>query len=122
MRVQDKNWGRTRTPENIHAAFEDYLQAIPNRKAKLEALKTFRHEISKILAWFHNQQQIQLYSSSLLFVYEGDPHVHMPAKDKMIDFSHVFYENKLDDNYVHGLMFIDSVFQKIEETTRSVIQ
>jgi 1D-myo-inositol-tetrakisphosphate 5-kinase/inositol-polyphosphate multikinase len=114
VRVRDKNWGRTRTPENIQAAFNDYFQAMPNKKLKAEAIKTFRRELAKICHWFDTQQELQLYSSSLLFVYEGDPHFHLPPKMKMIDFSHVFFEKKHDKNYIHGLKFIDNVFHNIE--------
>jgi 1D-myo-inositol-tetrakisphosphate 5-kinase/inositol-polyphosphate multikinase len=114
VRVQDKNWGRTRTPENIQAAFNDYFQAIPTPKLKSDAIKIFRKELSKISEWFDSQQEIQMYSSSLLFVYEGDPHAQTHAKMKMIDFSHVFYEKQLDENYIHGLKFIDNVFHCIE--------
>uniref|UniRef100_A0A7E4ZZQ7 Kinase n=1 Tax=Panagrellus redivivus TaxID=6233 RepID=A0A7E4ZZQ7_PANRE len=118
-REKDKNWGRTRSPGNIKNAFLEYLEAIPrNPKAWPIVLRTFVHELTLMSNWFATQNSIQLYSSSLLFVYEGDATRPPAATVKMIDFSHVFYDTKRDDNYIHGLSYIKKMFSRIESENR----
>jgi len=112
-RVKDKNWGRTRTHETITAAFEEYLSAMHTKAQKLNVVSAFLHQLNAIKAWFESQRDIQLYSSSLLFVYEGHNN-ETPAIVKMIDFSHVFYEQFVDENYMHGLNYIINKFVHIE--------
>jgi len=59
---------------------------------------------------------LHFYASSLLFVYEGHSQLPSIVDVRMIDFSHVFsMENKpkLDENYIHGLLKIIEIFQKI---------
>ncbi|KAE9556546.1 hypothetical protein FO519_000240 [Halicephalobus sp. NKZ332] len=112
VRVQDKNWGRTRTHNNIGAAFEEYLQAT-STESKKKIVESFLKDLSLISAWFESQEAVQVYSSSLLFVYEGDSSSETLPIVKMIDFSHVFYEEKKDSNYIHGLNYITNQFKNI---------
>ena len=111
--MQDKNWGRTRTHENIQAAFEEYLQAVSSTESKKKVVDNFLETLYSVSAWFDTQAAVQVYSSSLLFVYEGDSTSDTPPNVKMIDFSHVFYEEKKDSNYIHGLDYIIHQFKAI---------
>uniref|UniRef100_A0AC34QUI1 Kinase n=1 Tax=Panagrolaimus sp. JU765 TaxID=591449 RepID=A0AC34QUI1_9BILA len=110
VRIQDKNWGRTRTHENIQEAFEEYLQAAPTEHIRKQIISGFIRQLASITQWFDEQKCIQIYSSSLLFVYEGDSTSQTSPNVKMIDFSHVFYDEKADDNYIHGLNYIVNQF------------
>ncbi|KAE9556548.1 hypothetical protein FO519_000242 [Halicephalobus sp. NKZ332] len=112
IQVRSRRWGYALTPSDIEAAFEEYLQATPT-ESKKKIVEGFLRNLSSISAWFEFQEAVQFYSSSLLFVYEGDPSSETPPIVKMIDFSHVFYEEKKDSNYIHGLNYITNQFKNI---------
>lgn len=71
--------------------------------------------------WFSDQELLQFYASSLLFVYEGDSKRPPRVDVRMIDFSHVFrVEFGHDENYRHGLNYIYGVFMRIQEDMLSL--
>uniref|UniRef100_A0A914KJK0 Kinase n=2 Tax=Meloidogyne incognita group TaxID=654580 RepID=A0A914KJK0_MELIC len=112
---KDRVWGRERTLENLQQAFEEYLiQARPVQASNI--LDRFIERLKSIQDWFLHQKMLHFYASSLLFVYEGHSQLPSIVDVRMIDFSHVFsMENKpkLDENYIHGLLKIIEIFQKI---------
>uniref|UniRef100_A0A1I8AZ62 Kinase n=1 Tax=Meloidogyne hapla TaxID=6305 RepID=A0A1I8AZ62_MELHA len=114
---KDRVWGRERTLENLQQAFEEYLiQARPIEA--LNILDKFIERLKAIQKWFLHQKIFHFYASSLLFVYEGHSQLPSAVDVRMIDFSHVFsVESKpqLDENYIHGLLKIIEIFQKIRD-------
>uniref|UniRef100_A0A914KMH8 Kinase n=1 Tax=Meloidogyne incognita TaxID=6306 RepID=A0A914KMH8_MELIC len=112
---KDRVWGRERTLENLQQAFEEYLiQARPVQAPDI--LDRFIERLKSIQDWFLHQKMLHFYASSLLFVYEGHSQLPSIVDVRMIDFSHVFSvesKSQLDENYIHGLLKIIEIFQKI---------
>uniref|UniRef100_A0A915P2T3 Kinase n=1 Tax=Meloidogyne floridensis TaxID=298350 RepID=A0A915P2T3_9BILA len=112
---KDRVWGRERTLENLKQAFEEYLiQARPVQAPDI--LDRFIERLKSIQDWFLHQKMLHFYASSLLFVYEGHSQLPSIVDVRMIDFSHVFSvesKSQLDENYIHGLLKIIEIFQKI---------
>jgi len=75
----------------------------------------FLHQLNVIRKWFEDNQSLRFYSSSLLFVYEGD--VSVDNNDvtnlRMIDFCHVQRESGGDPGYLHGLQNVIKVLSDI---------
>jgi len=65
----------------------------------------FLHQLNVIRKWFEDNKSLRFYSSSLLFVYEGDICVDNDdvTNLRMIDFCHVRRENGGDPGYLYGL-------------------
>ena len=75
-KVYDKSYGRSLTEKTIRRGFEEYFQLAPGEKA--ERGRLIRRVINKTLSELRELQEAieheesRMYSSSLLFIYEGD--------------------------------------------------
>lgn len=97
-------------------SFAEFLNGRPKDSHFLAA--EFLNRLKVVKDYFHNQNSLQFYASSLLFVYEGDP-TKKPCVDmRMIDFSHVFRtQNVRDENYIQGLRYICGIFDRLLKKT-----
>ncbi|CCF56898.1 hypothetical protein KAFR_0B06020 [Kazachstania africana CBS 2517] len=69
----NKMFGRTRTVEDVHQAFDMYFS---NQKLSEPRIEQLKHNFSQRLQLLYNtllNEEVRMISSSLLFVYEGDP-------------------------------------------------
>jgi len=82
-----------------------------------DIIKYFITRLELIFSWMQTQNLYRFYSSSLLFVFEGDGNV-MKADVRMIDFAHVFTikDGGIDDGYVKGLTTLITLLKKFTTT------
>jgi len=78
-----------------------------------DVINHFVEKLEILLSWMETQQLFRFYSSSLLFVFEGDGEV-LKADVRMIDFAHVFpiKDGGIDDGYVKGLTTLIACLKK----------
>jgi len=82
---------------------------------RTDIINYFIGRLETLLNWMESQKLWRFYSSSLLFVYEGDVNSpHIRADLRMIDFAHVFpiRDGGIDDGYVKGLTTLISFLKK----------
>jgi hypothetical protein len=80
-----------------------------------DMINYFLGRLETLLTWMESQKFWRFYSSSLLFVYEGDVNSSIKRADiRMIDFAHVFpiCDGGTDDGYVKGLKTLICFFKK----------
>jgi len=109
-----KSWGRKVTPETMKDALATYFS--DGIKLRKDILRLFFEKLEPINKWFENQFKLRFYSSSLLFVYEGDTSREPVVKLRMIDFAHVFPINDggKDDGYLCGLKNLKKYLHELE--------
>eukprot|EP01102_Stenamoeba_stenopodia_P003700 TRINITY_DN13858_c0_g1_i1.p1 TRINITY_DN13858_c0_g1~~TRINITY_DN13858_c0_g1_i1.p1 ORF type:complete len:680 (+),score=133.80 TRINITY_DN13858_c0_g1_i1:316-2355(+) len=63
-------------------------------------------QLGALMTWFVGQKMYRFYSSSILFIYEGNEKLPANPKIRMVDFAHTFRnadENVRDESYLIGL-------------------
>ncbi|KAI6179084.1 Kinase [Aphelenchoides besseyi] len=111
-RIKGKEWGRDQTAETVDDAFAEFLEGRPG--CFHELTKEFLRRIRIVENYFNDQQSLQFYASSLLFVYEADPEHDLNVDLRMIDFSHVFRDQSVrDENYIVGVRYISDIFNRL---------
>lgn len=74
-RVYDKHYGRALTSETVRQGFEHFFRIrkgeIPNKRVK-RVIRRFVEDLEGLESALEKEES-RMYSSSLLFVYEGDP-------------------------------------------------
>ena len=98
----DKAYGMRLPPERAHEGFAAFFHN--GRGLRKEVLTQMCAKLRGLVACFEKQEQYQFYSSSLLFVYDGDQdHGKGDAIQlKLIDFGHVQYRRQRDDGFLFG--------------------
>ncbi|XP_038060723.1 inositol polyphosphate multikinase-like [Patiria miniata] len=66
---RDKFYGRSLQGDNVIEGFARYLNVVDD--VRIDVVPEFLKQMRRIERWFTNQKQLNFYSSSLLFVYEG---------------------------------------------------
>jgi len=96
--------GQKVTVDNFQDALSEYFHNGKHMRKSL--ISKFIEKIEKIREWAEQQGDVRIYSSSLLFIYDGeesdsDEHVEL----KMIDFAHVhkIEDGGKDDGYIFGV-------------------
>jgi hypothetical protein len=74
-------------------------------------------KVCKIADWFEKQKQVSVYSSSLLFVYDGASS-STDINLKIIDFAHVFHEKALDERYLVGIRNLKTILEQFAEEAK----
>ena len=93
-RIYDKHYGRSLIVDTVHEGFEKFFGVAPG-KAPDEDIKKVLHEFLKDLDGLRcvlESEECRIYSSSLLFVYEGDREALQEAiklKENSPDINHV---------------------------------
>ncbi len=74
-----------------------------------------RRQLKKLSAWFKDNESLHFYSSSILFVYEGDEYSDSfdVSKLRMIDFAHVVREEGRDSGYLDGLYGVLRILDEV---------
>uniref|UniRef100_A0A6B2LEB9 Kinase n=1 Tax=Arcella intermedia TaxID=1963864 RepID=A0A6B2LEB9_9EUKA len=75
----------------------------------------FIERLTLLLSWMNTQNYYRFYSSSLLFVYEGQTEQLFKADVRMIDFAHVheIRDGGIDEGYVKGLKKLIEILTKL---------
>lgn len=97
--ARHKAWGKRLTDDTFRAGLHAYFNAAIDENVALQpnnricaVLRRFVARLDQIAALMQAQTQFRFYSSSLLFVYEGDKNStdDDPVSLTMIDMAHVF--------------------------------
>jgi len=107
---KSKDYGKTIKTEDFQSAFAEYFH---NGKGLRKSLiPKFLEKIRVVKEWVESQGDLRMYSSSILFVYDGDES-NDNVEIKLIDFAHVFKiaDGGKDDGYIFG---INNVVQYLE--------
>jgi len=107
---KSKDYGKTIKTEDFQSALSEYFHN--GKELRRGLIPKFLEKIKEIKEWIESQGDVRLYSSSILFVYDGegsDDNVVI----KMIDFAHVFKitDDGKDDGYIFG---VNNVIQYLE--------
>jgi len=107
---KSKDYGKTIKTENFQSALSEYFHN--GKELRRGLIPKFLEKIMEIKEWIESQGELRLYSSSILFVYDGegsDDNVVI----KLIDFAHVFKitDEGKDDGYIFG---VNNVIQSLE--------
>jgi len=101
-----KGWGRKVVADTMTKSLALFFQD-GNGSTLDDVVEQFLIKLKEVEKWQEEQQVVRLYSSSLLFLYDGD---RANAKSttvtlKMIDFAHVFdiKDKGRDEGYLTGL-------------------
>jgi 1D-myo-inositol-tetrakisphosphate 5-kinase/inositol-polyphosphate multikinase len=130
----NKQFGRNLNHKTVFKAFQDFL----NKDSDVEKIigKVILQKLEKISDFFKVQKQYAFYASSLLVAYDakfvekniikktattphgmGDGNPVFQDLDwvriYMIDFTHVFPGDQLDDNYIFALRNVKGIFSAI---------
>jgi len=94
--------GKDVTTENFRAALSEYFHN--GKELRKELIPKFLEKIYKIKEWIESQSELRLYSSSILFVYDGEGD-NDNVVIRIIDFAHVFKiaDQGKDEGYIFGV-------------------
>jgi len=98
-----KSWGRKVTAETVTSSLREFFfNGKTFRKDVRDAAVT---RLTEILQFIDTQPRFRFYSSSLLFVYDGEVNSQPNLVIKMIDSAHVFpiRDGGKDDGYILGM-------------------
>jgi len=123
-------------PENIYVGdVADTSPHIPSldfplstKEIRLDVLSFVIERLEVLHKWMSKQNVWRMYSSSLLFVYEGDKSVqspHVKADLRMIDFAHVFEIKEKagkDTGYGMGLTKLIQTLKNFHSRVSALIQ
>eukprot|EP01136_Pigoraptor_vietnamica_P044240 Opistho-1_new@20736 len=108
-RSYGRKYGHALTVESVRDGFVEYLS--DGVRVRRDVIPGFLARLTDIREWFLRQRLYRFYSSSLLFVYEGDG--SSAAVDvRCIDFAHVYpvRDGGRDDGYVYGIERVIALF------------
>jgi hypothetical protein len=100
--VKKKDYGKSLKDKDIPDALK--LIFSNGKELRKDVINYFLGQLRLLLEWFEEQSLLRFFSSSLLFVYEGEAK-EVKATLKMIDFAHVseIKDGGHDDGYIFGL-------------------
>jgi len=115
--VKDKLWGKTLEAKDFFSTLDFFVsnQGRNTIDKRITIITKYLEELRKIKEWLDSPQaQFRMYSSSLLFLYEGDSISATRADLRMIDFSHVYpiIDGGRDEGYLKGL---NNLIQYLED-------
>jgi len=101
--VKKKDYGKnlkdSDIPSGLSFCFGD------GNKIRKDLAKHYLEKLKILKSWYEKQSVFRLYSSSLLFVYEGEEKDVKKGEVRLIDFAHVFNisDGGHDEKYMVGL-------------------
>jgi len=109
-----KDWGKKVTTETFVESLKIFFHNGSGFRKGL--IPKYLEKIRKIQEYMHEQRDVRMYSSSLLFLYDGegsDENVEL----KLIDFAHVheITDGGRDEGYIFGLKNLIEILEKMQE-------
>lgn len=88
-----------------------------NEQPRLDVVDYFIGRMEILKEWMEKQTSFRFYSSSLLFVYDGDDKSPFRADVRMIDFAHVheIVDGGIDEGYLKGLTNLLNFFKRYKK-------
>jgi Inositol polyphosphate kinase len=98
---QTKSWGRQITKDTLPSSMRCFFHDGASLHA--DVVKESLCKLHTLREWMSAQRRLRFFSSSLLFVYDGEH--PQEVRLRMIDFAHVFKikDNGCDEGYLTGL-------------------
>jgi adenylate kinase family enzyme len=114
---RDKPWGKELTDETFADGVRFFFDQPEPRP---ELVKEFSERIRAVEKFMSEQSKLMFISSSLLFVFDGEPGADPKCELRMIDFAHVFpleSAGARDTGYLTGLTNLLRVFDTLGAAT-----
>lgn len=111
----DKTWGRSLKVHGIVDALKQFF--FSGERVRLDVVESCISQVEKVLELMESQRLLRFFSSSLLFVYEGDEDAEPKPVVKMIDFAHAhpIKDHGRDDGYIIGLKNLIKKLKQLQE-------
>jgi inositol-hexakisphosphate kinase len=108
-----KAWGKKVTPETMLESLSQFFNN--GERLRTELIPSYLEKLGEIQEWINEQSQLRFYSSSVLFIYDGDES-NSKVELKMIDFAHVheIQDGGKDDGYIFGLQNLIDHLEKLQ--------
>jgi inositol-hexakisphosphate kinase len=117
----DKYYGRRLKPDELkHELFEFLHNGL---RLRVDVMEQYLSKLRWLYQHMEKQNYFNFYSSSLLFVYEGDDMAPSPMADvRMIDFAHTQRcKGEKDDGYLFGLSNLIGLISSLLEDERNEV-
>ncbi|PRP76005.1 hypothetical protein PROFUN_01721 [Planoprotostelium fungivorum] len=106
--IKDKIWGKRLEAKDFFSTLDMYVsnQGKNSIEKRIGLIDKWMTKLEAIKQWIDSPNaQFRMYSSSLMFIYEGDDLDDVSCDLRMIDFSHVYpiRDGGRDDGYIKGL-------------------
>eukprot|EP01117_Protostelium_nocturnum_P016826 TRINITY_DN673_c0_g1_i4.p1 TRINITY_DN673_c0_g1~~TRINITY_DN673_c0_g1_i4.p1 ORF type:complete len:195 (+),score=45.85 TRINITY_DN673_c0_g1_i4:769-1353(+) len=106
--IKDKVWGKKLKKDDFYSWLDLFIsnQGKNSIQKRVTMIEKYLEVLNRINNWLDSPQaQFRMYSSSLLFLYEGDSTEDPKCDVRMIDFSHVYpiRDGGRDEGYLKGL-------------------
>ncbi|XP_062851241.1 inositol polyphosphate multikinase [Trichomycterus rosablanca] len=96
----EKHYGHSLTKDTLKTGLARFFHN--GKELRKDAISLSIHKIYNILHWFESQKQLHFYASSLLFVYEGSPHLANAHKQSEIQTRQEHRQTEPEkDNYIN---------------------
>jgi len=107
-----KDWGKNITAENFVENLKVFFHN--GKEVRGSLIPLFVEKLKKVQDWINSQRSLRIYSSSLLFIYDGEEG-NDDVELKMIDFAHVheITDGGQDDGYITGMKNLIEVIQAV---------
>jgi len=109
-----KSWGKKVTPETMLESLSQFFNN--GSRLRTELIPLYLEKIRDVQQWINDQTQLRFYSSSLLFIYDGEESDDPKIELKMIDFAHVhpIQDGGKDDGYIFGIQNLIDHLEKLQ--------
>eukprot|EP01120_Amphizonella_sp_Union-15-10_P010269 TRINITY_DN408_c0_g2_i1.p1 TRINITY_DN408_c0_g2~~TRINITY_DN408_c0_g2_i1.p1 ORF type:complete len:456 (-),score=109.09 TRINITY_DN408_c0_g2_i1:31-1266(-) len=113
-----KDWGKDIKDDTFVSSLKLFFDN--GKEIRNDVIKAFLPKLDALLEFFNKNTHLRFYSSSILFLYDGDksnPEVRL----KMIDFAHVFEikDSGKDEGYLIGLNNLIKFMKQIADEKKS---
>jgi len=110
-----KAWGKKVTPDTMLESLSKFFHN--GVRLRTELIPLYMEKIREVQEWINDQSQLRFYSSSLLFIYDGEENEDDPIIElKMIDFAHVhpIEDGGKDDGYIFGIQNLIDHLERLQ--------
>jgi len=111
--TRDKDWGKKVTDSILKDSLATFFHN--GTDARYHLIPKFVEKLKPIQEWIESQKKVRIYSSSLLFIYDGDTS-NNDTELKMIDFAHVHEvkDDGKDEGYILGMKNLMEILAQIQ--------
>jgi len=102
-----ESYGKDFGKKVTDATFLDTLKIFFHGRKEIskDLVEAFHERLRAVHDWISDQNELRLYSSSILFIYDGHRESDMKVEMKLIDFAHVheITDGGKDEGYIKGM-------------------
>jgi len=99
--------------DKFQSALAEYFHNGKNLRKEL--IPHFLDRLNNVVSWAESQGDVRIYSSSVLFIYDGEEDEDIRVGLKLIDFAHVhkITDGGKDEGYIYGIKNLVQYLQNI---------